>query len=135
MHLHAFLNISLWVIPNHFNKSLQVTLSEMDKIWYVTSDCGFMKPNKIPYVCVLYGFLVKANYKFIILPMFTRLSIVQFLVTFPLFILFKMKCTILQHKKWAFIWHIVWLYLMKLFLRVPSYTLTLITQKVLFQIF
>ena len=25
----------LWVIPNHFNKSLQVTLSELDETWYV----------------------------------------------------------------------------------------------------
>ena len=38
----------IWVIPNHFNKSLQVTLSELDKTWYVSSACGFMKPEKIP---------------------------------------------------------------------------------------
>ena len=38
----------IWVIPNHFNKSLQVTLSELDETWYVSSACGFMKPDKIP---------------------------------------------------------------------------------------
>ena len=37
------------VIPNHFNKSLQVTLLELDETWYVSSACGFMKPDKITY--------------------------------------------------------------------------------------
>ena len=36
------------VIPNHFNKSLQVTLLELNETWYVNSSCGFMKPDKIP---------------------------------------------------------------------------------------
>ena len=40
----------IWVIPNHFNKSLQVTLSELDETWYVSSTCSFMKPGKIPYL-------------------------------------------------------------------------------------
>ena len=46
------------VIPNHFNKSLLVTLSELDKTWYVSSTCGFMIPDKIC-TYLLYGFLVK----------------------------------------------------------------------------
>ena len=50
------------VIPNHFNRSLQVTLSELDRTWY---------------------------YKLILLPMFTRLSTVQFPVTFPLFMFLR----------------------------------------------
>ena len=35
------------VIPNHFSKSLQVTPSELDETWFVSSICGFMKPDKI----------------------------------------------------------------------------------------
>ena len=35
------------VIPNHFSKSLQVTPSELDETWFVSTTCGFMKPDKI----------------------------------------------------------------------------------------
>ena len=34
------------VIPNQFSKSLQVTPSELDETWFVSSTCGFMKPDK-----------------------------------------------------------------------------------------
>ena len=27
----------IWVIPNHFNKCLHMTLSELDETWYVSS--------------------------------------------------------------------------------------------------
>ena len=36
-----------WVIPNQFSKSLQVTSSELDETWFVSSTCGYMKPDKI----------------------------------------------------------------------------------------
>ena len=36
-----------WVIPNHFSKSLQVTPSELDETWFVSTTCGFMKPDKM----------------------------------------------------------------------------------------
>ena len=45
---------AIWVIPNHFNKSLQVTLSELDETWYVSSTCGFMKPHKISHSYVVW---------------------------------------------------------------------------------
>ena len=35
------------VIPNHFSKSLQVTPSELDETWFVSTTCGFMKPDKM----------------------------------------------------------------------------------------
>ena len=36
-----------WVIPNQFSKRLQVTPSELDETWFVSSTCGFMKPDKM----------------------------------------------------------------------------------------
>ena len=39
--------IDTWVIPNQFSKSLQVTPSELDETWFVSSTCGFMKPDKM----------------------------------------------------------------------------------------
>ena len=35
------------VILNHFNKSLHLTLSELDETWYVSSACGFRMSDKI----------------------------------------------------------------------------------------
>ena len=35
------------VIPNHFNQSFYMTLSELDETWYVSSTCGFVKPDKV----------------------------------------------------------------------------------------
>ena len=37
----------IWVIPNHFNQSFYMTLSELDETWYVSSTCGFVKPDKV----------------------------------------------------------------------------------------
>ena len=50
----SIFNIIIWVIPNHFNKSSQVTLSELDETWYVSSTCGFMKPDKISHSYVVW---------------------------------------------------------------------------------
>ena len=38
---------TLWVNPNHFNKSVYMTLSELDETWCVSSNCGFMKPDEV----------------------------------------------------------------------------------------
>ena len=35
------------VIPNQFNKTLQVTHSELDETWFVSITCGLMKPDKV----------------------------------------------------------------------------------------
>ena len=40
-------NHYIWVIPNQFSKSLQVTPSELDETWFVSSTCGFMKPDEM----------------------------------------------------------------------------------------
>ena len=39
--------LAIWVIPNHFNQSFYMTLSELDETWYVSSTCGFVKPDKV----------------------------------------------------------------------------------------
>ena len=52
---------TIQVTPNNFNKSLQVTLSELDKTWYVSSACGFFEASKKFPTHLSYGFLVKAN--------------------------------------------------------------------------
>ena len=45
---------SLWVIPNHFNQSFYMTLSELDETWYVSSTCGFVKPEKVSRLVALW---------------------------------------------------------------------------------
>ena len=37
----------IWVIPNHFNKCFDMTLSELDETQQISSTCGFIKPDKI----------------------------------------------------------------------------------------
>ena len=44
----------MWVIPNHFNKSFYMTLSELDETWYVRSTCGFVKTDKVSYLVALW---------------------------------------------------------------------------------
>ena len=44
----------LWVIPNHFNKSFYMTLSELDETWHVSSTCGFMKPDGVSLLFVVW---------------------------------------------------------------------------------
>ena len=44
-----------WVIPNHFNQSFYMTLSELDdETWYVSSTCGFVKPDKVSHLVALW---------------------------------------------------------------------------------
>ena len=45
---------STWVIPNHFNQSFYMTLSELDETWYVSSTCGFVKPYKVSRLVALW---------------------------------------------------------------------------------
>ena len=42
------------VIPNHFNQSFYMTLSELDETWYVSSTCGFVKPDKVSRLVALW---------------------------------------------------------------------------------
>ena len=42
------------VIPNHFNKSFYMTLSELDETWCASSTCGFMKPDEVPLLSVVW---------------------------------------------------------------------------------
>ena len=44
----------IWVIPNHFNQSFYMTLSELDETWYVSSTYGFMKPDKVSRLVALW---------------------------------------------------------------------------------
>ena len=45
---------TLGVIPNQFSKSLDATDSELDETWYVSSACGFMKPDKISLLYIVW---------------------------------------------------------------------------------
>ena len=45
--MYAAVEYCYRVIPNQFSKSLQVTPSELDETWFVSSTCGYMKPDKI----------------------------------------------------------------------------------------
>ena len=67
-----------WVILNHFNKSLLVTLSELDETWPVVFS---MEPDKISQSSV---FIMLPGSKFILLSMFARLATIQFPETFLL---------------------------------------------------
>ena len=51
-----------WVIPNHVNKKVHMTISELDETWYAGSTFGFVLPDKIS---LSYCFLVMANEKFL----------------------------------------------------------------------
>ena len=51
--VHKYLCL-VWVIPNHFNKSFYMTLSELDKTWCVSSVCGFMKPDEVSLLFVVW---------------------------------------------------------------------------------
>ena len=42
------------VIPNHFNQSFYMPLSELDETWYVNSTCGFVKPEKVSRLVALW---------------------------------------------------------------------------------
>ena len=44
----------MWVIPNHFNQSFYMTLTELDETWYVNSTCGFVKPDKVSRLVALW---------------------------------------------------------------------------------
>ena len=46
-YMYVVHNDYIRVIPNQFSKSLQVTPSELDETWFVSTTCGFMKPDKI----------------------------------------------------------------------------------------
>ena len=41
------------------HETFYMTLSELDETWYVSSACGFMKPDEVSFY-LLYGFLVQA---------------------------------------------------------------------------
>ena len=72
---------SCWVIPNQFSKSLQVTPSELDETWFVSSACGFMKPDKmlLSYVVWLPDY---SPSKIQLFPDFTGIATIQILITF-----------------------------------------------------
>ena len=38
---------SIWVIPNQFNKSLDMTPSDLSEIWYVSSTRGYMHSSRV----------------------------------------------------------------------------------------
>ena len=46
--------VAIWVIPNHFNKSFYMTLSELDETWCISSTCGFMKPDEVSLLFVVW---------------------------------------------------------------------------------
>ena len=51
--MHLYILSYIWVIPNHFDKSLHVTLFRIGQnLICISSACGFKKPDKIPYVSV-----------------------------------------------------------------------------------
>ena len=67
------------VIPNQFSKSLQVTPSELDETWFVSSTCGYMKPDKILLSYVVW----LPDYRFNFFPIFAAVATIQILITFP----------------------------------------------------
>ena len=69
----------IWVIPNQFSKSLQVTPSELDETWFVSSTCGYMKPDKILLSYVVW----LPDYRFNFFPIFAAVATIQILITFP----------------------------------------------------
>ena len=72
----------LWVIPNQFSKSLQVTSSELDETWFVSTTCGYMKPDKIllSYVVWLPDYSPSKIQLFL---NFAAVATIQILITFP----------------------------------------------------
>ena len=71
--------IHCWVIANQFSKSLQVTPSELDETWFVSSTCGYMKPDKILLSYVVW----LPDYRFNFFPIFAAVATIQILITFP----------------------------------------------------
>ena len=51
--MHVYFLVT-WVIPNHFNQSFYMTLSEFEETWYVSSTCGFVKPDKVSRLVALW---------------------------------------------------------------------------------
>ena len=71
---------TIWVIPNQFSKRLQVTPSELDETWFVSTctTCGFMRPDKmlLSYVVWL------LDYSLSKIPIFAGIATIQILITF-----------------------------------------------------
>ena len=126
---HLYLGYS-WVIPNQFSKSLQVTLSELDKTRFLSTTCGFMKPDKIllSYVVWLPDY---SPSKVLLFPNFCWYSNYSNPHNILILHCFVISIIPLKHEEWAFIWYLVWLHLTKFRRDAHSLTLTFnLTRKV-----
>ena len=98
LHHTLLCNCGIGVIQNHFNKRLDVTPSELDETWYVSSACGFMKPDKILplYVVWLPGYDPLKD------SIFTTLAAIKIQVTSSFFITLQNELHHLEARRMGF---------------------------------